>query len=994
MKVVESAITFVQSALSGRIAAALLAASGAVIATATTANAQIFDRFYDSTTGSQERGSSIEQTTDRGYIEFGTRAIAAGQTVYYLIKTDQNGAVQWAKSYGHAAGGANNFVGSCVRQTRDGGYVLCGTTTNYGTRQIQVIKTDAAGNIMWQTAYAGAAESDPLRGPVIREVSGTQGGYIIAANAGVVGQTQSGVLIRIASGGNLIWENQYQDTRFGPTGSTVFRDVRQDADRSFVVVGSTWRTALPATREALVIKTLPDNPGPASVRVWGPPTDFVEGESMEITTGGGYAFSGHRGTSSSTVLFKTTPALLPIFHRQFNGLDTAYSLRENAWYNLGLTGISTFAGFDAATLLRTDLNGLFQNCYQHPWNALGNKDAAQGVPTMDGGWALGGWTQFGPNPANFSITKTDFFGVSCEPFQFGPPQPGWQPQSQPIQVIPVVFEGVVATQLVAMPDQPRSDYTCLIPSCATPPSGMTFWAQFDNPNPFINSLGTTGPGVPNGGPIPTAGYVNQSFCFNTGAITYIDYPNSWALNFGVGDFTIDAWVRRGAVQNDGVKVIVDHRRQVTPTDLRGYSFFTFNGQLSIQLATGGFFNYVSPTVVPNDNQWHHVAATVRRSGTPPVITFYLNGNPTSTLPINAMHAGQHLNNSAALRIGARLAAGGVAGTMFSNCIDEVELFRRALTTAEVRSIYDARQVGKCREHCTVPTVTFCPADTSLTVTAYICNYSSAFHIYNYTVQGLPVGPGSNIAGPNFVPTSYAPVGIPPGTCAPVTFTMPRPLGLVPGTTARYQMCVTSNSGQSFCCIGQIVGPNPCIIFPAGGGTASPVRMGVVTPLRVEMTNENDTAWSAQLRIRVIGPDMEPDTNTIGLNGLPPGEPIIRGVAIPPHSNSFFDVFADLAPAYGDMPAGDGAQPFYSIILEADLDGDGEWEPLTGRLLQIVNDPPCAADLNLDGEVTSQDFFEFIAAFFSGDLLADINLDGEVTSQDFFNYLTAFFNGCN
>ncbi len=48
----------------------------------------------------------------------------------------------------------------------------------------------------------------------------------------------------------------------------------------------------------------------------------------------------------------------------------------------------------------------------------------------------------------------------------------------------------------------------------------------------------------------------------------------------------------------------------------------------------------------------------------------------------------------------------------------------------------------------------------------------------------------------------------------------------------------------------------------------------------------------------------------------------------------------------------------------------------------------AADHNCDGTVGSQDFFDFLAAFFSGS--GDFNHDGSTTSQDFFDFLAAFF----
>ncbi len=62
----------------------------------------------------------------------------------------------------------------------------------------------------------------------------------------------------------------------------------------------------------------------------------------------------------------------------------------------------------------------------------------------------------------------------------------------------------------------------------------------------------------------------------------------------------------------------------------------------------------------------------------------------------------------------------------------------------------------------------------------------------------------------------------------------------------------------------------------------------------------------------------------------------------------------------------------------------------GRAMQIGL-PLCPADWNHDHTVTSQDFFDFLAAFFTGG--ADFNTDTVTNSQDFFDYLTAFFGGC-
>jgi hypothetical protein len=57
----------------------------------------------------------------------------------------------------------------------------------------------------------------------------------------------------------------------------------------------------------------------------------------------------------------------------------------------------------------------------------------------------------------------------------------------------------------------------------------------------------------------------------------------------------------------------------------------------------------------------------------------------------------------------------------------------------------------------------------------------------------------------------------------------------------------------------------------------------------------------------------------------------------------------------------------------------------------VGGVPCRPDIDHDGVVTSQDFFDFLTGFFAGN--ADFNNDAVTNSQDFFDFLTAFFAGC-
>lgn len=58
---------------------------------------------------------------------------------------------------------------------------------------------------------------------------------------------------------------------------------------------------------------------------------------------------------------------------------------------------------------------------------------------------------------------------------------------------------------------------------------------------------------------------------------------------------------------------------------------------------------------------------------------------------------------------------------------------------------------------------------------------------------------------------------------------------------------------------------------------------------------------------------------------------------------------------------------------------------------VTND--CRADFNDDGEINSQDFFDYLGAFFANEPGADFNADQAVNSQDFFDFLSAFMVGC-
>ncbi len=64
--------------------------------------------------------------------------------------------------------------------------------------------------------------------------------------------------------------------------------------------------------------------------------------------------------------------------------------------------------------------------------------------------------------------------------------------------------------------------------------------------------------------------------------------------------------------------------------------------------------------------------------------------------------------------------------------------------------------------------------------------------------------------------------------------------------------------------------------------------------------------------------------------------------------------------------------------------------ITGTLQAATS---CIADFNAGGQVTVQDLFDFLAAWFVNDPRADVNTAGGITVQDLFDYLALWFAGC-
>lgn len=149
----------------------------------------------------------------------------------YLIRTDDAGNVLWERTYG----GPYYDEGRSVRETQDGGFIVA------GTGESDLIKTDSEGILEWNRSFGqpSSPESESLVSLESARVI-SEGGYILAGS--VLSKTgdavsSSGILIKTDADRNPLWT-----ATFPGQGASWFYSVEPTANGDYIAIGSTVKS--------------------------------------------------------------------------------------------------------------------------------------------------------------------------------------------------------------------------------------------------------------------------------------------------------------------------------------------------------------------------------------------------------------------------------------------------------------------------------------------------------------------------------------------------------------------------------------------------------------------------------------------------------------------------------------------------------------------------------------------------------------------------------
>jgi len=177
----------------------------------------------------------------------------------------------------------------------------------------------------------------------------------------------------------------------------------------------------------------------------------------------------------------------------------------------------------------------------------------------------------------------------------------------------------------------------------------------------------------------TQGKVGGALSFD-GVDDYVDCGNSDNLRMGGSDFTVSLWFKLASIDLSQSLITKGRAFESPPYDNKGWAISFYNGNKHIYFDTykaGLRQALISNKVFSLDGQWYYL--TIVKSGTSAQL--YLNGQLDKT--------GSAVDVVEDSVYNVFIGRNGIANDFINGLIDEVRIYNRALSDAEIKALYDA-----------------------------------------------------------------------------------------------------------------------------------------------------------------------------------------------------------------------------------------------------------------------------------------------------------------
>jgi len=390
---------------------------------------------------------SIQQTTDGGYIVAGwTNSFGLERYDVYILKLNSKGEVEWQKTFG----GEDYDEANSIQQTKDGGYVVAGWTTSFGSGgyDVYILKLNSKGEfdttppnvmivspsdvvVLGGTININIDATDNVElekvtlyidGKKIKEY--TSGPYKYSWDSSKASEGAHTINVEaLDRSGNIgtksvtTMMDKIKDVSwhkmFGGEGSDKANSIQQTKDGGYIVAG--WTESFGSREDVYILKL--DSKGEVQwQKTFGGGDDDVT-NSIQQTTDGGYIVAGWTKSFGSggedAYILKLDSKGEVQWQRTFGGgdSDVANSVQQttDGGYIVAGWTKSFGSGGEDAYILKLDSNGDAE--WQKTFDGKYDDEANSIQQTADGGYIVAGWTySLGSGRLDVNILKLNAKG--------------------------------------------------------------------------------------------------------------------------------------------------------------------------------------------------------------------------------------------------------------------------------------------------------------------------------------------------------------------------------------------------------------------------------------------------------------------------------------------------------------------------------------------------------------------------------------------------------